>query len=109
MYTRYAERQGWKIQLLDLSESGIGGIKEVSAIIDYLERQGIIESDLPDGLLDPADRGVTAGSGGHRTAAGNVERDTAAGDADRCAPASKTALGDAPGDAEHDAAEGSTG
>ena len=83
--------------------------EEVSAIIDYLERQGIIESDLPDGLLDPADRGVTAGSGGHRTAAGNVERDTAAGDADRCAPASKTALGDAPGDAEHDAAEGSTG
>src|SRR6476659_8323314 len=28
MYTRYAERQGWRVQLLDASESGIGGVKE---------------------------------------------------------------------------------
>jgi peptide chain release factor 1 len=29
MYTRYAERQGWKIEILNLSEAGQGGIKEV--------------------------------------------------------------------------------
>ena len=34
MYTRYAERQGWKIQTSDLSESGIGGLKEVIAIVE---------------------------------------------------------------------------
>ncbi|MEW6510909.1 MAG: peptide chain release factor 1 [Bacteroidota bacterium] len=30
MYSRYAEKQGWKQELLDLSDTGIGGIKEVS-------------------------------------------------------------------------------
>ena len=34
MYTRYAEAQGWKVEVIDLSESGVGGIKEVSAIIE---------------------------------------------------------------------------
>jgi peptide chain release factor 1 len=29
MYTRYADRRGWKIELLSLNEIGIGGIKEV--------------------------------------------------------------------------------
>jgi len=29
MYSRYAEIRGWKEELIDLSESGIGGIKEV--------------------------------------------------------------------------------
>jgi peptide chain release factor 1 len=33
MYSRFAERQGWKIEVLSLSESGVGGIKEVVAII----------------------------------------------------------------------------
>lgn len=28
MYSRYAEVRGWKIELIDLSETGIGGIKE---------------------------------------------------------------------------------
>ncbi len=30
MYSRYAEKQGWKVDLLDLSETGIGGIKEIA-------------------------------------------------------------------------------
>ena len=30
MYARYAERQGWKVDVLDVSETGLGGIKEVS-------------------------------------------------------------------------------
>jgi peptide chain release factor 1 len=29
MYTRYAERQGWKIEVLSMSEAGQGGLKEV--------------------------------------------------------------------------------
>jgi len=29
MYTRYAERQGWKAELMDWSESGKGGFKEI--------------------------------------------------------------------------------
>ena len=34
MYGRYAERQNWKMQILNISESGIGGIKEATAIIE---------------------------------------------------------------------------
>ena len=34
MYARYAERQGWKMEILDASESGIGGIKEAIALIE---------------------------------------------------------------------------
>lgn len=29
MYSRYAEVRGWKIELVDISETGLGGIKEV--------------------------------------------------------------------------------
>ena len=34
MYARYAERQGWRMEILDSSESGIGGIKEAVALIE---------------------------------------------------------------------------
>ena len=34
MYTRYAERQGWKVDVLNVSENGSGGTKEVTAIIE---------------------------------------------------------------------------
>lgn len=34
MYGRYAEKQGWKFEILDASESGIGGIKEAIALIE---------------------------------------------------------------------------
>jgi len=34
MYSRFAETKGWKVEIIDLSESGIKGIKEVSAIIE---------------------------------------------------------------------------
>jgi peptide chain release factor 1 len=33
MYTRYAESQGWKVEILNTSESGVGGLKEVIAMI----------------------------------------------------------------------------
>jgi peptide chain release factor 1 len=34
MYTRYAETKRWKVEVLSSSESGIGGLKEVIAIIE---------------------------------------------------------------------------
>ncbi len=34
LYSRYAERQGWRFEVLDASESGIGGIKEGIALIE---------------------------------------------------------------------------
>lgn len=33
MYNRYAEKRGWKFEILDISETGIGGYKEASANI----------------------------------------------------------------------------
>lgn len=33
MYTRYAERNGWKVVIMDMNETGIGGFKEVIAEI----------------------------------------------------------------------------
>ena len=33
MYSRYAERNRWKVEILSLSESGSGGLKEVVALI----------------------------------------------------------------------------
>lgn len=33
MYTRYVERKHWKIEVIDINEIGIGGIKEVSLMI----------------------------------------------------------------------------
>jgi peptide chain release factor 1 len=34
MYSRFAERQGWKLEIMSLSEAGQGGIKEVIANIE---------------------------------------------------------------------------
>src|ERR1035438_860878 len=33
MYTRFAEQHKWKIELLSMSESGVGGLKEVIALV----------------------------------------------------------------------------
>jgi peptide chain release factor 1 len=33
MYTRYAERQGWRVEILSSSATGIGGLKEVIALV----------------------------------------------------------------------------
>ena len=33
MYSRYAERQKWKTEVMSLNESGVGGLKEVTALI----------------------------------------------------------------------------
>jgi peptide chain release factor 1 len=34
MYGRYAERNGWRFSVTDLSESGLGGIKEAVAVVE---------------------------------------------------------------------------
>ncbi|KAF0249493.1 MAG: peptide chain release factor 1 [bacterium] len=34
MYARYSERQGWKMTVLDSSETGLGGLKEAVAMIE---------------------------------------------------------------------------
>jgi peptide chain release factor 1 len=34
MYSRYAERQGWRIELMSSSDTGVGGLKEVIATIE---------------------------------------------------------------------------
>jgi peptide chain release factor 1 len=34
MYSRYAEKKGWRVQILDMSESGVGGIKEAVLLIE---------------------------------------------------------------------------
>src|SRR5207248_5418956 len=34
MYTRYAESQRWKVEVLSTSESGVGGLKEAIAVIE---------------------------------------------------------------------------
>ena len=33
MYGRYAERRGWQVEVLNLSQTGLGGLKEVIALI----------------------------------------------------------------------------
>ena len=33
MYLRYTERRGWKAEIMDMNDTGIGGIKEVSVLI----------------------------------------------------------------------------
>ncbi len=34
MYTRYAERNGWKVEIMSMNETGIGGFKEVIVAIE---------------------------------------------------------------------------
>ena len=34
MYARYAERQGWKMNIFEMSDNGMGGIKDATAVIE---------------------------------------------------------------------------
>lgn len=34
MYARYAERQGWKFEILEMTDTGVGGIKDASVVIE---------------------------------------------------------------------------
>ena len=34
MYSRYAERQGWKFEIMEVADTGVGGIKEAIAMVE---------------------------------------------------------------------------
>ena len=34
MYARYAERQGWKMEIMEVAETGVGGMKEAIAMVE---------------------------------------------------------------------------
>jgi peptide chain release factor 1 len=34
MYARYAERQGWKMEMLEITDTGVGGMKDATAVIE---------------------------------------------------------------------------
>src|SRR5712691_5698765 len=34
MYSRYAETQGWKVEIVDRDDTGIGGVKAITALIE---------------------------------------------------------------------------
>jgi peptide chain release factor 1 len=34
MYSRYAEKQGWRVEVMNVNETGIGGIKEIVAMLE---------------------------------------------------------------------------
>ena len=40
MYTRYAENKGWKVDLIDMNDTGIGGLKEVIFMLQGDEAYG---------------------------------------------------------------------
>ena len=45
MYSRYAERQGWKVEALSMSENGIGGLKEVVASVEGRGVYGLLKHE----------------------------------------------------------------
>ncbi len=70
MYSRYAERRGWRVEVIDISESEAGGIKEVSAII---EGQGAYSKLKHEGGTHRVQRvPQTEGSGRIHTSAATV-------------------------------------
>jgi len=42
MYARYAERQGWKMDVMEASDTGVGGIKEAVALIEQLRTRAVL-------------------------------------------------------------------
>jgi len=70
MYSRFADRQGWRVELIDLSESEAGGVKELSAII---EGQGAYSRLKYEGGIHRVQRvPVTEASGRIHTSAATV-------------------------------------
>ena len=79
MYSRFAERQGWRLDVMSLSETGIGGVKEVIASIEgervysrlkyesgvhRVQRVPATEAERPHPHLDGDGRGAPRGRGG---------------------------------------------
>jgi peptide chain release factor 1 len=70
MYTRFCEKKGWKYELIDLNDTGIGGIKEVvfSIIGEHIFGELKFESGVHRVQRVPA----TEGSGRVHTSAASV-------------------------------------
>ncbi len=45
MYTRYAERQGWKTEMLSISQSGMGGVKEAVLLVSGHDAYGRLKHE----------------------------------------------------------------
>ncbi len=60
MYQRYAERQGWKVDVVSISRSGQGGIKEVIAMVEGEPRllQAALRERRPPRAARAGDRGL---------------------------------------------------
>ena len=54
MYNRFAERNGWKIEMLSMNDSGVGGLKEVIAIIAGKNVYSRLSLDDKGAVRDPA-------------------------------------------------------
>jgi peptide chain release factor 1 len=70
MYTRYAERIGWKIELIDISDTGLGGIKE--AIFSVSGQNVYGELKFESGVHRVQRVPATEGSGRVHTSAASV-------------------------------------
>ncbi|MCO5178373.1 MAG: peptide chain release factor 1 [Thermomicrobiales bacterium] len=70
LYTRYAERQGWKTDILNLNETGIGGIKE--AVLEVRGRGAYSHLRYESGVHRVQRVPVTESSGRIHTSAATV-------------------------------------
>src|SRR5437763_2651865 len=70
MYTRYAQLQGWKTELLSLSESDLGGVKE--AVLDMEGEGAYAKLKFESGVHRVQRVPVTEGSGRIHTSAATV-------------------------------------
>jgi peptide chain release factor 1 len=70
MYTRYAERQGWKTDLIALNDTGIGGVKE--AIVEIQGRGAYSHLRFESGVHRVQRVPVTESSGRIHTSAATV-------------------------------------
>jgi len=70
MYSRYAERKGWKVELIDLNDTGLGGVKEA---IFFLSGENVYgEMKFESGVHRVQRVPETEGSGRVHTSAASV-------------------------------------
>ena len=70
MYSRYAERKGWKVELIDLNDTGLGGVKEA---IFFLSGENVYgEMKFESGVHRVQRVPETEGSGRIHTSAASV-------------------------------------
>src|SRR6201984_1223022 len=63
MYNRYAETQRWKVEVLSTSESGVGGLKEIIALIEGKRVYSQLKYESGGHRVQPAPPTQTQGRG----------------------------------------------